>query len=137
MPGAFGGAHGVALDDHFGDVGGGGVCQGLDGGQDLCGDLGQQTRVPGLLSQGPEQLFRLVCDPAVFGALLAQDPAQAVVPDLTVQAGKALDAHLCRFVDVLEQFNVVHVWITSPLVCPAFPGKAVDLPGEIRYNSSV
>src|SRR5699024_3699607 len=37
MPGAFGGAHGVALDDHFGDVGGGGVCQGLDGGQDLCG----------------------------------------------------------------------------------------------------
>ena len=66
-----------------------------------------------------------------------RDPAQALVPDLTVQAGKALDAHLCRLVDVLEQFNVVHVWITSPLVCPAFPGIAVDLPGDIRYNNSV
>ena len=109
VPGAFGGAHGVPLDDHLRDVGCRGVCQRFEGGHDLCGHLGQETRVPGLLSQRPEQALRLVRNLAVLGALLAQNPPQAVIPDLPVQAVQALNAHLRRLMDVLEQLDIVHI----------------------------
>ena len=46
------------------------------------------ARRPGSLgsSQRPEQALRLIRDLAVLGALLAQNPPQAVIPDLPVQA---------------------------------------------------
>lgn len=86
MPGTFGGPHGVSLNDHLRDVGCRGVCQRFESGHDLCGHLGQKAWVPGLLSQRPEQALRLIRDLAVLGALLAQNPPQAVIPDLPVQA---------------------------------------------------
>ena len=87
----------------------GGVCQRFESGHDLCGHLGQKAWVPGLLSQRPEQALRLIRDLAVLGALLAQNPPQAVIPDLPVQAVQPLNAHLRRLMDVLEQLDIVHI----------------------------
>ena len=67
------------------------------------------ARTPGLLSQRPEQALRLIRDLAVLGALLAQNPPQAVIPDLPVQAVQPLNAHLRRLMDVLEQLDIVHI----------------------------
>lgn len=71
--------------------------------------LAQKAWVPGLLSQRPEQALRLIRDLAVLGALLAQNPPQAVIPDLPVQAVQPLNAHLRRLMDVLEQLDIVHI----------------------------
>ena len=43
------------------------------------------------------------------GSLLAQNPPQAVIPDLPVQAVQPLNAHLRRLMDVLEQLDIVHI----------------------------
>ena len=135
MPGTFGGPHGVSLNDHLRDVGCRGVCQRFESGHDLCGHLGQKAWVPGLLSQRPEQALRLIRDLAVLGALLAQNPPQAVIP-----ARPGCSAPQCPSPPSHGRIGAARYrsyWITSLLVCPAFPGKDVDLPGEIGYNSSV
>lgn len=70
------------------------------------------ARRPGSLGSSPrdrEQALRLIRDLAVLGALLAQNPPQAVIPDLPVQAVQPLNAHLRRLMDVLEQLDIVHI----------------------------
>ena len=64
------------------------------------------ARRPGSLGSSPRDRIR---DLAVLGALLAQNPPQAVIPDLPVQAVQPLNAHLRRLMDVLEQLDIVHI----------------------------
>ena len=72
--------------------------------------------LPGREQAEVEQLVRRlnqrqipIQDLAVRGALLAQNPPQAVIPDLPVQAVQPLNAHLRRLMDVLEQLDIVHI----------------------------
>lgn len=137
MPGTFGGPHGVSLNDHLRDVGCRGVCQRFESGHDLCGHLGQKAWVPGLLSQRP-------------GAGAPPDPAiWRYSAPCWLRTRRRLSSRTCRPGCLAPQCpsppshgrigaaRYRSYWITSLLVCPAFPGKDVDLPREIGYNSSV
>lgn len=137
MPGTFGGPHGVSLNDHLRDVGCRGVCQRFESGHDLCGHLGQKAWVPGLLSQRPGA--GAPPDPRSGGTRrpAGSEPAAGCHPG---PARPGCLAPQCPSPPSHGRIGAARYrsyWITSLLVCPAFPGKDVDLPGEIGYNSSV